>query len=285
VLVAINRNAKDAVQVPGVASNLPCAKGGYADVLKQAFGGTPITVACSGAVAPFTLAPGAIAVWSATSDASNASAPQLGHAGPMLVLPGQELSLSGRHFGKRAGSVRFGPATVRGADIIEWSDTRVRLRVPKLVAGQYDVAVVQGGRHSEAYRNVEVMSGPQVSVRFVVDDAEAAPGEAVYLTGESQELGAGKPGRALGPMFNQVVYSYPSWYIDASVAAGQPLSFRFIKKTAAGEAVALETGDAHSVTAPMAGTATVRVKLNGWAASRSGVSRPVTGVSPAAGTP
>ena len=278
VLVAINRNASKAVEVSGMSASLPCNKGGYADVLGQAFGGTAITVRCGGAVAPFTLAPGAIAVWSAVSTGSAGKAPELGHVGPMLALPGQELSLSGRHFGKRAGSVRFGDVTVRGAGILHWDDQSIRLRVPPVAAGRYGITVVQGGHRSETYSKVEVLSGPQASVRFVVDDATAEPGEAVYLLGASEELGAGQPERALGPMFNKVVYHYPSWYLDANVAAGQSLSFRFIKKTAVGTAVALETGDAHRIIAPAAGTATVRVKLNGWAALQPGVSRPVTGV-------
>ncbi|GIP30350.1 hypothetical protein J23TS9_54800 [Paenibacillus sp. J23TS9] len=52
----------------------------------------------------------------------------------------------------------------------------------------------------------------------------------VYLRGSVNELGNWAPANAIGPMFNAVIKSYPTWYYDVSVPAGTAIQFKFMKK-------------------------------------------------------
>ncbi|KGX90124.1 hypothetical protein N783_01140 [Pontibacillus marinus BH030004 = DSM 16465] len=54
-------------------------------------------------------------------------------------------------------------------------------------------------------------------------------------------------------MFNQVIYSYPTWYYDVSVPAGTSLEFKFIKIDGSGNVV-WEGGANHTYTTPTSGT-------------------------------
>lgn len=270
VLVAINKSISVTADVKDLRSGLPCAKGGplsYADVLEQQFGGAAIEARCDGTVAPFQLAPGAIAVWAAREDDTASQTPALGHAGPMLGRAGVEVVLSGQHFGTSRGSVLFGQAA---ADILEWEDSMIKVRVPAIAAGRYDLTVrrkERGSAASEAYKNFEVLGGPQQSLRIIVDQALAAPDEQVYLLGDVHELGGNQPAHALGPMFDKVVYRRPTWYLDVSVPVNSALSYRFMKKKTAGGEAVMESGPPHTVTTSAAGSGVVRVKLNGWNAA------------------
>ena len=74
------------------------------------------------------------------------------------------------------------------------------------------------------------MTGKQVSVRFVVNNAYTNFGENIYLTGNVGELGNWNTEKAIGPMFNQIVYKYPTWYYEVSVPANKGLEYKFIKR-------------------------------------------------------
>ncbi|SHF37566.1 Starch binding domain-containing protein, partial [Thermoanaerobacter uzonensis DSM 18761] len=113
------------------------------------------------------------------------------------------------------------------------------------------------GVTSNSYNNINVLTGNQVTVRFVVNNATTVWGENVYLTGNVAELGNWDTSKAIGPMFNQVVYQYPTWYYDVSVPAGTTIQFKFIKKN--GSTVTWEGGYNHVYTTPTSGTATVIV--------------------------
>lgn len=261
VLVAINRDQQRPAAIGALATALPCAA--HQDVLKGAFGGAAIEVDCAkGAAAPFTLAPGAIALWSFYDSAPGG--PQLGHAGPALLLPGHQLTLSGRQFGARRGTVTFDGVAVKSAAITAWSDTRVTLRVPRLPAGRYRVALANARGQSQSYGPLELLAGPQLSLRLVVDGAAAAKGESVYAVGAHGPLASDPAQAEHGPMFNQLVHQYPSWYLDLAVPGGRTLSWRFIKKDAAGRVNARERGPAHVFKGGRSGVATARVRLNGW---------------------
>lgn len=266
VLVAINRSATQPARIEGLATGLGCAgaaPAGYADRLAGLLGGAAIRVRCDGRAEPFTLAAGAAAVWALTDEAASAR-PQLGHAAPTMGLAGAELTLDGRNFGATPGRVLFGGVPVEGAAITYWDDRQVRFRLPALAAGKYAVAVQRDGHRSEEYNGIEVLAAPPLSLRVVVDGALAAPGETVHLVGDDPGIGAGDEAAAVGPMFNQVLYRYPTWYADVNVPAGAAVTFRFVKKNAAGVVTARESGAPHRYRAPDAGTALVRVKLKGW---------------------
>jgi glycosidase len=277
VLVAINRNPYKEASVTQLVTALRCANGAptrYADVLDEQQDGVAITVNCgAAAVAPFKLAPGAVAVW-AERDDSASTLPELGHVGPVMGLAGEEITLSGRHFGSVRGSVLFDAAPLDGAAITHWEDTLIKVRLPARGAGRYAVAVQRDGARSDSYGGIEILGAPQVSLRVVVDDASAAAGEQLFVLGDDDALGANAAGRAAGPMDNRIVYRYPSWHTDVSVPAGTALSFRFVKKNAAGTVLARESGAAHRFTTPAGGTATVRVKLNGWSGAAAPAAQP-----------
>ena len=58
-------------------------------------------------------------------------------------------------------------------------------------------------------------------------------------------------------MFNQIVYSYPTWYADVSVPASTAINFKFIRKGPNG--TVWEGGNNHVFTSPASGTATATV--------------------------
>jgi hypothetical protein len=82
-------------------------------------------------------------------------------------------------------------------------------------------------------------------------------GENVYLAGDKFELTNWSATAPLGPLFNQVMYSYPNWYTDVSVPAGTAISYKFLKKSA--NPTVWEGGSNHTFTTPASGTATVNV--------------------------
>ena len=250
-VVAINRNLSTGTPISGFIAGLPA--GTYSDVLNGlGLGGNSITVASNGAVSNFTLAAGAIAVWQYTAAAS---APKLGHVGPNLSAPGKTVTIDGRGFGSTAGTVKFGSTA---ATILSWEDSQIKVQVPSVAAGLYGVSIVTaGGASSDVWSNFEILTGPQVTVRFVVSNATTSPGENVYLTGDKFELTNWSATAPLGPLFNQVVYSYPSWYTDVSVPASSTINFKFLKKSA--NPTVWEGGSNHVFTAPASGTATVNV--------------------------
>jgi glycosidase len=253
-VVAINRNLTTSTPISGFIAGLPA--GSYTDVLNGlGFNGNNITVGANGAVGNFTLAPGAIAVWQYTAAVT---APKLGHVGPNMSMPGKTVTIDGRGFGATKGTVKFGGTVVSGANILSWEDTQIKVLVPSVAAGMSSVSVVTAGAvTSDSWSNFEILSGPQVTVRFVVGNATTAPGENVYLTGDKFELTNWSATAPLGPLFNQVVYSYPNWYTDVNVPAGSAISFKFLKKSA--NPTVWEGGSNHTFTTPASGTATVNV--------------------------
>jgi len=253
-VVAINRNLSTATPISGFIAGLPA--GTYTDVLNGlGLNGNNITVASNGAVSNFTLAAGAVAVW---QFAAASTSPKLGHVGPNMSMPGKTVTIDGRGFGATAGTVKFGTTSVSGANILSWEDTQIKVLVPSVAAGLYNVSVVTSGAvSSDTWGTFEILSGPQISLRFVVNNATTVSGENVYLTGDKFELTNWSDTAPLGALFNQVVYSYPSWYTDVSVPASSAISFKFLKKSA--NPTVWEGGSNHTFTTPASGTATVNV--------------------------
>lgn len=251
-VIAINRNLSSSTSITGLTTSLP--SGTYTDVLGGLLAGNNIT-SSNGSIPNFTLAAGAVAVWQYTT---TQAAPVIGHVGPTMEKPGDTVTIDGRGFGPVRGTVYFGSTAVTEADIVSWEDSQVKVIVPSIPAGKYSLKVqTSSSVYSNAYNNFNILTDNQVTVRFVVQNATTSLGEQVYLTGNVSELGNWTPAQAIGPMYNQVLYSYPTWYFDVSVPAGTPLEFKFLKKK--GSTVTWETGDNHTFTTPTSGTATVTV--------------------------
>ena len=253
-LVAINRDLVNSTSISGLLTALPA--GSYTDVLiGRGLNGNNISVGAGGAVTTFPLAAGAVAVWQYTA---TIAAPTIAHVGPMLGKPGNTITLDGRGFSGTKGTVYFGAAAVTGIAIASWEDTEIKVTVPSITAGVYGISVKTAGLvTSGTYNNFELLTGPQVTVRFVVNNAFTVSGENIYLTGDKYELTNWSAATPLGPLFNQVVYQYPTWYTDVSVPASSFISFKFMRKSA-GPTV-WEGGNNHTFTSPASGTATVIV--------------------------
>ncbi|GAB4195253.1 MAG: alpha-amylase AmyA [Wenzhouxiangellaceae bacterium] len=254
VLVAINKATSGSTTINGLFTDLPA--GSYSDELNGLLNGNSISVASNGAVTPFALGAGEVGVWEFTT--SSASAPRIGHVGTMTARPNQQIAIAGEGFGNNPGSVRFNGIA---APIDSWSGNRIIARVPSIAAGFYNVSVrTSGGVNSNNYPRFEVLTGKQISVRFIVNNAFTFMGQDVYLTGSVHELSQWSTGvnSAIGPFFNQIIKQYPSWYYDVSLPAGTTVQFKFIKVDSVGN-VTWEGGNNHVYTVPASGTGTVEV--------------------------
>ncbi|MBO2945673.1 IPT/TIG domain-containing protein [Paenibacillus sp. F411] len=252
-VIAINRNLNTSASISGMVTSLPA--GTYSDALGGLLGGGSITAGGSGTVNAFTLAAGAVAVWEKTSAQST---PVVGHVGPMMAKAGTTITIDGRGFGAAKGTVYFGTTAVTGSAITSWEDTQIKVKIPAVTPGKYNVRIGNAGAvQSNVYDNFEVLTGDQVTVRFIVNNATTTLGQNVYLAGSVSELGNWDPAKAIGPLYNKVITQYPTWYYDVSVPAGATISYKFLKKN--GSTATWEGGSNRTFTAPASGTATVNV--------------------------
>ena len=221
-VVAINRDLVNSTSITGLITALPA--GSYTEVLNGlGLNGNNITVGAGGAVTNFSLAAGAIAVWQYTATVGT---PTIAHVGPMLGKPGNTITIDGRGFGATKGTVYFGATAVTGIGIASWEDTEIIVAIPSIAAGVYAISVKTAGLEtSGVYNNFELLTASQVTVRFVVNNAFTVSGENVYLTGDKYELTNWSAATPLGPLFNQVVYQYPTWYTDVSVPASSLITW------------------------------------------------------------
>ncbi len=249
VLVAINRSTTDNYNISGLVTSLPPSF--YGDVLGGTLQGNGIAVDATGAVTPFQLSAGEVGVWHTTGDESS---PNIGHVGPMLGRPGQAITIDGAGFGYSQGQVFIGSTP---ANITSWSDSQIKIDLPQVAAGKYDIRVVSENSESSPYPNLEILTAKQVSVRFIVNDAFTNFGQNVYLVGNVHELGGWDTESAIGPLYNQVMFQYPTWYFDVSVPASTALEFKFIKKD--GSTVIWENGSNHEYFTPTSMPGTVNV--------------------------
>lgn len=254
ILTAVNRNQNQSYSISGLYTDLPA--GNYSDVMNGLLGGNGITVSGSGAVSNFTLGAGASAVWEFTkTDAADVA---IGNVDPGMGIAGNEITITGRGFGDKAGSVAFGDTT---ASVVDWSDSRITVQIPGVAAGVYAITVTNAaGSSSDSYAGFDVLTGEQVSVRFMVNNASTDYGTNVYLVGSVPELGNWNPSKAIGSFFNSTasIASYPTWFYDVSVPAGTTIEYKFVKIDGSGN-VTWESGSNHVVTTPADGTATVCV--------------------------
>ncbi len=145
---------------------------------------------------------------------------------------------------------------VSGSNITSWEDSSIKVVVPAVTAGKYDVKITTSGAvASNLYPEYHVLTGDQVAVRFVVTNATTVSGENLYLSGNVDELGNWDTTKAIGPLNNLVEYVYPNWYVDVSVPANTALQYKFFKSN--GGAPTWESGANNTVTTPATGTYTV----------------------------
>lgn len=250
VVTAINK-ANHAYSISNLYTSLP--QGDYKDVLNYLLDGNNLSVKQNGVVESFQLQPKAVAVWEFSKPTKEAL---IGHVGRMKGQPGNTIYISGEGFGKQKGSVIVGS---KSAEILNWSNTNIKIKIPEIDSGVYDILLKTAhGSQSNVYKNFEVLTGKQVSVRFVVNNAYTNFGENIYLTGNVGELGNWNTEKAIGPMFNQIVYKYPTWYYEVSVPANKGLEYKFIKKDESGSVI-WESGTNHVYITPKQGTDTVIV--------------------------
>jgi glycosidase len=255
-LVAINKNETTAYQITGLNSALPV--GTYSDYLTGLLGGSSINVSTgtggNNPVAAFSLPAHTVAVWQFTE---GPALPEVGSIGPVAAQPGVRVTVGGKNFGSTqgTGSVKFGTTT---ATINSWSDTKIVATVPAVAGGSYNVTVTSGGGSVSNGIQFTVLTAKLIPVTFTVFNASpTVTGDYIFLTGNTIELGnwATTWDGAVGPM---LAPNYPTWFLNASVPAGQTIQFKFIK-IASGGAVTWEAGANHTYTVPTSGTGFVNV--------------------------
>jgi glycosidase len=258
VVVAINKSTS-AQNISGLVTSLPT--GNYSDYLGGLVAGVSLsstTPATGGyATANFSLPANSVSVWQ--RDPSVAVA-QLGNVTPTAAQPGVKVVISGQGFGATTGSVRFGATS---ATITSWSDQQVVATVPNVGQGNQVITVTRSGSATASNGfNFTAYQAKLVPVTFTVLNAiPTNPGDAIYLTGNTVELGnwASTPATAIGAMLT-TAGTYPNWWLTVSVPAGKTLQYKFIRIQANGS-VTWENGANHSVTAPASGVGSVNA---GW---------------------
>ncbi len=101
-----------------------------------------------------------------------------------------------------------------------------------------------------------VLGAKLIPVTFTVRNATPInPGDYIFLTGNMVELGNWGTTfqTAVGPMLDP---SYPDWFLNVSLPAGQTVEFKFIAIRADGS-VQWEGGANHTFTVPGSGTTAV----------------------------
>ncbi|MDI9219268.1 MULTISPECIES: alpha-amylase family glycosyl hydrolase [Clostridium] len=248
VVIALNKS-NNSINVSGLVTSLP--SGNYSDVLGKRVKGNDIVVN-QGTVSSFNLSGNSAAVWSYNT---NTSKPNIGNVAHPMAKAGQEVVITGEGFGDVKGTVYFAD---KAAEVISWTNNEVKVTVPNVSAGKVKVSLQTAeGIKSNIYENYDIVSGDLVTVRFVVNNANTNLGENVFLVGNVPELGSWNATKAIGSLYNQVVYKYPTWYYDVSVPAGSSIEYKFIKKN--GNSVTWENGNNHVYTVPKNSTGTVVV--------------------------
>lgn len=258
VVVAINKGSTSQL-VTNLVTSLPV--GTYTDYLAGTLSGPSLTssTAVSGGfqAANVTLPANSVAVWQRDPTTSVA---QLGNVTPTHGQPGVKVVIGGQGFGTATGSVRFGTTT---ATIHSWKDQEIVASIPAVAQGIHALTVRRSGSavNSNAF-NVNVYQAKLVPVTFTVTNAAPTnPGDNIYLTGNTIELGnwASTKTGAVGAMLTNAS-TYPNWWLTVGVPAGKTIEFKFIRVRADGS-VTWENGANHVVTTPASGVGNVNV---GW---------------------
>ncbi|WP_167956548.1 alpha-amylase family glycosyl hydrolase [Anaerosporobacter faecicola] len=251
VVTAVNKSKTTDYTIANMHTNLPA--GVYEDVLQGKLNGEKLYIAGNGSAYSFLLKAGESAVWQYTAKQNNE--PIIGNVDPMIGITGNTVTITGRGFGTREGRVLFNDSK---ASIVSWSDSKIRVLIPDVKAGMYDIKVEKSNyTKSEPYKNFEVLSGPQVSVRFRVNKADGYTNSQVYVVGSIHELGEWDMKKAIGPFFcnTDSIGKYPTWFYDINVPSGTVISYIYFKLDNKGNTI-WESGTYHTVVTPAKGTET-----------------------------
>jgi glycosidase len=254
VLVAINKSETSAYSITGLNTSLPA--GSYSDYLTGLLGGSSITVTSGSGgnnpVTNFSLPAHTVAVWQFVEGAST---PQIGSIGPTAGQSGVKVTIGGKNFGSATGTVKFGTTT---ATVVSWTPTKVVATTPAVTNGSYNLTVTNSSAQVSNGIQYTVLTAKMTPVTFTVYNASPTQtGDYIFLTGNTVEVGNWSTtwDGAVGPMLTP---NYPTWFLNASVPAGQTIQFKFIKIAANGT-VTWEAGANHSYTVPTSGVGFVNV--------------------------
>lgn len=239
-LIAVNKGSSS-YHIDNLCSSLP--SGSYDDQLDSLLSSESISVDNNGVVSSFELDGGEVGVWVYNGDTDTVT---IGDVDPSIGIVGNEVTITGSGFGNNTGQVSFG-STV--ATVTSWSDSLIKVKIPTVSAGDYDITVTGSNGSEDTFSGFEVLTSSQIPVRFIVNSAETSYGENVYIVGNVSELGNWDPDKAIGVFFNSTatIAQYPSWFYDINIPANTQIEYKFIKKNQAGEVV-WESGENHTLT-------------------------------------
>lgn len=250
LLVMINLNE---ASVDSIAISTALPEGVYRSELADVWPSFSLQVDGSG-MAIHALPPKSASVYAIRSRMRDA---ELFSFYPRMTASGSTLHIYGEGLGEAAGHVVVGG---KGAKILSWSSNTVTVEVPALAAGYHAILVATAeGEDCSMPASLEVLTDVPVTVRFVVMNARTNYGEDLFLSGNLFELGEWQPDRSTGPFFNNIMYTYPTWYYDISLPVGKEIQFKFFRRDRSGRVIWQE-GDIHSFTAPITGTSEVIVQ-------------------------
>ena len=202
--------------------------------------------------AALTLAPHSVSVWQL---AGGTTAPAVGSIGPTIAQPGVTVTIAGQNLGSSTGTVSFNGTH---ATIKSWSSTQVTFTVPSVANGVYQVQLANSSGTNANTIQFTVLTAKLIPVTFTVNNATPTnTGDYIFVTGSTIELGQWGTtfDTAIGPMLDP---SYPNWFLNVSLPAGQNVQFKFIDIQANGNVV-WENGSNHQYTVPTSGTGSVNV--------------------------
>lgn len=240
-IVAVNKGDKS-YHIDNLKPHLP--KGDYVDKLASMMAAGNIQVRSDNSVTPFELKAGSVGVW--TYDNSQTTKLSVGDIDPSIGSVGNEIAITGEGFGNKEGQVKFGDTN---AKVLSWSDTLIKVLIPEVAAGKYAIHVSNLRGEKGTYSDFEVLTGKQIPVRLIADNAQTLPGENLYVVGNVSELGNWDANKAIGPMFNATasIAQYPSWFYDINLPKNKNIEYKFIKKNKDGQII-WESGENHKIT-------------------------------------
>ncbi len=254
VLVAINKNNTSSYTISNMNTALP--SGAYTDYLGSLLSGTSLTVHAgtggNNPVSTVVLPANSVSVWQVTGGEPG---PSVGSIGPTVGQSGMRVTIAGDNFGATAGTVAINNVA---ASIQAWSNTSVTFTVPNVANGVYQTQLKSSSGAVANPIQFTVLAAKLIPVTFTVNNATpTSPGDYIFLTGNTVELGQWGTtfDTAVGPMLDP---SYPNWFLNVSVPAGQSIQFKFVKIAANGT-VTYEGGSNHSYIVPTSGVGTVNV--------------------------
>src|SRR5208282_6678373 len=192
-------------------------------------------------------------VWQSSATATS---PELGSLGPLVAQAGLTATVGGDGFGSSQGTVLVGATA---ATVNSWSNSSVTFVVLAVPPGNYNITVQANGGTSNALP-FTVLTGNEIPVTFTVNTVTPPAGASVYLTGNILELGnnATSASAAVGPLLAVPNTGNASWFINASVPAGQQIQFTFFEVLSDGTIVPDPTPP-YPYTVPTSGVGNISV--------------------------